>query len=176
MIEFIILGFLITNSLTGYDIKQKMSISTSNFIDASFGSIYPSLRRLKQKKLVSVEEIVENGKLKKVYSITELGKKHFMIWLKSPIEISKTNIANALSKIFFFNNLTTREATNSINEYIKDLTILRLNLLNVKDTLDNHINDFETCTLNFGIASYDFTIKWYKNYLESLNKSRGSKL
>ena len=77
MIEFIILGFLMTNNMTGYDIKQKMSISTSNFIDASFGSIYPTLKRLEQKKLICFEEIVENGKLKKVYCVTEQGKKEF---------------------------------------------------------------------------------------------------
>lgn len=32
MTEFTILGFLMTNNMTGYDIKQKMSISTSNFM------------------------------------------------------------------------------------------------------------------------------------------------
>ncbi len=170
MTEFIILGFLMTNNMTGYDIKHKMSISTSNFIDASFGSIYPSLKRLEQKRLIYLEEIIENGKLKKEYSITEQGKEEFMRWLKSPIEVSKTSTTGALSKIFFFDNLDNEEVANLINTYIEDLTRLKSDLLDVKEMLKDHDNNFEICTLNFGLDFYDFTISWYKNYLDSLNK------
>ena len=106
MTEYILLGFLMERNMTGYDMKQYMSKSTSYFMDASFGSIYPSLKRLVQKNLICLEEIVENGKLKKVYYITEQGRKEFMTWLRSPIEISKTSAASALSKIFFFDNLS----------------------------------------------------------------------
>ena len=168
MTEFIILGFLMTKNMTGYDIKQKMSISTSNFIDASFGSIYPSLKRLVLKKLICLEEIVENGKLKKVYYITDQGEEEFMTWLRSPIEISKTSASSALSKIFFFDKLSNEEITSSLSTYIKDLTNLKSNLLNVKKMLNNHPNNFELCTLNFGLDSYDYIIKWYKNYLDNL--------
>ncbi len=170
MTEFIILGFLMTRNMTGYDIKQTMSISTSNFMDASFGSIYPCLKRLVQKKLICLEEITTNGKLKKIYSITEQGKEEFMTWLKSPIEVSKTSTASALSKIFFFDNLDNEEITNSINTYIEDLTRLKNNLLDVKEMLRNHGNNFEISTLSFGLDFYDFTINWYKNYLDNVNK------
>ncbi|MBW9152910.1 PadR family transcriptional regulator [Clostridium estertheticum] len=166
MTKFIILGFLMTENMTGYDIKQKMSISTSNFMDASFGSIYPSLKRLEQKKLICFDEIVENGKLKKVYYIAEQGKEEFMTWLRAPIETSKTSAASALSKIFFFDNLSNEEITNSINTYIEAITILKNNLLKIKKLLNNHDNNFEICTLNFGLDFYEFSIAWYKNYLD----------
>ena len=170
MTEFIILGFLMTRNMTGYDIKQKMSISTSNFMDASFGSIYPSLKRLVQKNLICLEEVVENGKLKKVYHITKQGKEGFMTWLRSPIEASKTSVAGALSKIFFFDNLSTEEVNSLIGTYIKDLTILRNNLIEVKKMLINHADNFEISTLDFGLDSYDYIINWYKNYFDNLNK------
>lgn len=50
MLEYIILGFLLSKDLTGYDLKQRMAKSTSFFFDASFGSIYPALKRLEAKK------------------------------------------------------------------------------------------------------------------------------
>ncbi|MBX4261199.1 PadR family transcriptional regulator [Clostridium estertheticum] len=170
MTKFIILGFLMTENMTGYDIKQKMSISTSNFMDASFGSIYPTLKRLEQKKLICFDEIVENGKLKKVYYITEQGKEEFMTWLRAPIETSKTSAASALSKIFFFDNLSNEEIISSIGNYIEDLTKLKSNLLEVKKMLTNHANNFELCTLNFGLDLYDYIINWYKNNINNLNK------
>ncbi|WP_088185748.1 PadR family transcriptional regulator [Desulfosporosinus sp. FKA] len=57
MTEYILLGFLMQNSMTGYDIKQHMSMSTSYFIDASFGSIYPALKRLEQKGFILIFDV-----------------------------------------------------------------------------------------------------------------------
>lgn len=48
MLIYVILGFLCEKDMTGYEIKQKMTISTSNFIDASFGSIYPMLKKMEK--------------------------------------------------------------------------------------------------------------------------------
>ena len=52
MLEYIILGFLMGCAASGYDLKQYMAESTSYFFDASYGSIYPALKRLEEKKLI----------------------------------------------------------------------------------------------------------------------------
>jgi len=171
MFEFIILGFLMSKNMTGYDIKQKMSVSTSNFIDASFGSIYPALKRLEQKALICSEEVVTNGKLKKVYFITQQGKDEFLRWLSAPIEASKTSITSALSKIFFYNHLSNESAQILLHSYIADLTTFKSNLLKVKETIAQRGNTFELCTLLFGLDFYDFAINWYQNYLANLDKN-----
>jgi DNA-binding PadR family transcriptional regulator len=75
--EYILLGFLMERDMTGYDMKQHMSFSTSYFVDASFGSIYPSLKRLQQKRLVESNETVEKGKLKKPIPSTSTGRRNF---------------------------------------------------------------------------------------------------
>ena len=74
---------------SGYDLKLWMSSCTSNFFDASFGSIYPALKRLEAKDLIRSVEQVESGKFKKIYSIREAGKKEFMAWLSAPILFHK---------------------------------------------------------------------------------------
>lgn len=56
MLIYVILGFLCEKDMTGYEIKQKMTISTSNFIDASFGSIYPMLKKWKRGSLSSMKK------------------------------------------------------------------------------------------------------------------------
>lgn len=56
MLIYVILGFLCEKDMTGYEIKQKMTISTSNFIDASFGSIYPMLKKMEKGSLSSMKK------------------------------------------------------------------------------------------------------------------------
>ncbi|MBC7343778.1 MAG: PadR family transcriptional regulator, partial [Clostridia bacterium] len=82
--EHVILGFLTMGDMTGYDIKRLMSISTSFFYDASYGSIYPALRKLEERGLVKSSEAIESGRLRKVYSITDEGREEFLRWLGGP--------------------------------------------------------------------------------------------
>lgn len=166
MTEFIILGFLNHRDMTGYDIKQQMSLSTTHFIDSSYGSIYPALKRLEQKGLVYSKEINNGEKVKKLYSITEEGKKEFMIWLSSPIEASKSSIASALSKVFFFDFLPKEKAAELIKTYIEDIGKFKDNLVALKAEVDDKASPFELSTLDFGLDFYDFIIKWYENYLK----------
>ena len=58
MLEHIILGFLMTKDRSGYDLKWLMENSTSYFINASFGSVYPALKRLAQKNLVTLHAVL----------------------------------------------------------------------------------------------------------------------
>lgn len=170
MTEYIILGFLMNRSMTGYDIKQMMNISTSNFMEGSFGSIYPALKKLEQKGLIFSEEITSKGKLKKVYTIKEQGKEEFIKWVGSPIEASKTSITSALSKIFFFRSLPEPQAAELINQYIKNVKSYKSNLLEVKEKVCRVADTYEVSTLEFGIDFYDFIINWYENYLNKMNK------
>ncbi len=71
------LGILSTQEASGYEIKKDIEEGLfSNFIDASFGSIYPALTQLASEDLVTVRAENQTGKPdKKVYSITESGRR-----------------------------------------------------------------------------------------------------
>ncbi len=51
--EQIILGLLYKHSRTGYELNEVFKNIFSHFYDASFGMIYPTLRRLEKNGLVS---------------------------------------------------------------------------------------------------------------------------
>ncbi len=165
MTEYILLGFLMEKDMTGYDMKQHMSMSTSYFVDASFGSIYPSLKRLEKKGLVELKESIENGKLKKIYSINEQGKTEFLKWLASPIALSRTDISGPLAKIFFFRHLPHEKATLLIEQCIHDIKCYKESLLELKSKVENKADPFELCTLDFGLDCYDFAIRWCEDNL-----------
>ncbi|SDN68919.1 PadR family transcriptional regulator [Acetanaerobacterium elongatum] len=168
MIEYIILGFLMRQAMTGYDIKQYMGYSTAYFMDASFGSIYPALKRLTEKGLISLSEVVEGGKLKKVYSITNAGRESFSKWLGSPIEASKNNISGSLTKIFFLSYLPKEQAAALLHGYIRDIDEYRQGLTKLRELVILHANGFELSTLDFGLDYYTFIIDWYSRYLQNL--------
>jgi DNA-binding PadR family transcriptional regulator len=169
MIEYILLGFLMERDMTGYDMKQHMSISTAYFVDASFGSIYPALKRLEKKGFVEFNELIENGKLKKIYAINEQGKEQFLKWLASPITMSRTDSSFPLAKIFFFRYLPREQAGQLIEQCIQDLLKYKKSLLELRSKVEDKADMFELCTLDYGLDSYDFAIHWCeKNLLENL--------
>jgi DNA-binding PadR family transcriptional regulator len=71
------LGILAFEEASGYEIKKAVEDGMfSHFIEASYGSIYPALTQMLADGLVSVKEVTQEGKpLKKIYSITESGRK-----------------------------------------------------------------------------------------------------
>lgn len=168
MLEFIILGFLLKNDLTGYDLKQRMSKSTSFFFDASFGSIYPALKRLEERKLISSQEIKEGGKTKNIYHILIEGETYFINWLLKPVEFSKTK-NDFLVKIFFYKYLPKETAITNLNGLIETAKIF-LNQLREQKLEIESIKDkvmFEYSTLIYGIQSYELIIT---NLYELINQ------
>jgi DNA-binding PadR family transcriptional regulator len=77
----IILAFLRFRPRSGYDIKQSVEISTQFFWGASFGQIYPELRRLEEAGLVEVES--EGGRGRKVYRLTTAGERELDDWFRA---------------------------------------------------------------------------------------------
>ncbi len=71
------LGILTFQEASGYEIKKMVEDEAfSHFIDASYGSIYPALTKMMNEGLVLVRAEEQAGKPdKKVYSITETGRK-----------------------------------------------------------------------------------------------------
>lgn len=56
MLESLILGIVYDEDLTGYDIKKNIEKSFGVFYKASFGSLYPALKRLTGKDFVTTYE------------------------------------------------------------------------------------------------------------------------
>jgi DNA-binding PadR family transcriptional regulator len=86
-VRTICLGILTRGDATGYEIKKFFEEDgLQQFVEASFGSIYPALGRLTEEGLVSVrEEPQEKRPDRKVYSITPAGRSAFLSALMKPL-------------------------------------------------------------------------------------------
>ncbi|MGE5704103.1 MAG: PadR family transcriptional regulator, partial [Clostridia bacterium] len=100
-VKTIILGFLNDGEMSGYDIKQSFSNSIGFFYDASFGAIYPALRKLEEEGLVTKREIIQSGKPNKIlYNITTEGQAVFQKEMMTPIQQPVVR-SDMLVKLFF---------------------------------------------------------------------------
>jgi DNA-binding PadR family transcriptional regulator len=96
-------------SRTGYDIKQKIEISTRFFWGASYGQIYPELKRLAAAGLVEAEPD-PRGRLKRTaYRLTPAGERVLHDWLTDQDHQHFEMRDEAILKIFFGDLLSPEE-------------------------------------------------------------------
>lgn len=83
----VILGLLHQGSFSGYELKNYFVSLFSHFYDASFGTIYPTLKKLESTGMITKHSIEqENRPNKNVYSLTDKGREQFRRFLYSPVE------------------------------------------------------------------------------------------
>jgi DNA-binding PadR family transcriptional regulator len=79
MLELAILGLLKERSMHGYQLSKRLTDALGGFWRVSYGSLYPTLRRLEQQGAVErVFDQQEVGRRKNVYRITERGEAMFL--------------------------------------------------------------------------------------------------
>lgn len=82
-----ILGLLVRESLTGYDLTKKFDSTIGFFWSAKHSQIYPELANLTQEGLVTFELVTQTSKPnKKVYTITDAGREALNEWMHTPRE------------------------------------------------------------------------------------------
>src|SRR5947208_8388076 len=82
----VILGMIGLGKQTGYDIKQLVDKSTRHFWAASYGQIYPELKRLEDQGLIRGHPEPTGGRRRTVYELTAAGEGALRSWLCSQDE------------------------------------------------------------------------------------------
>jgi len=166
MLEFLILGMVLDNDLTGYDIKKLIENGIGAFYKASFGSLYPALKRLTQKGYVTTSEQPHGGRQKIFYHITEDGKSCFLEWLSAPMNIFDGTNTN-LAKVYFFDKLPAEIREHQLLEHeINNTNYLHnLKALEKEFSTMNNSDDFyyKLSTLYYGICITQKTIEWCRH-------------
>ena len=169
MIDHVITGMVLHESLTGYDIKKYVEMSIGNFFKASHGSLYPALKKLTEKGYLIMKEQPQGDRMKKYYQATELGKSMFLEWLSSPTDFG-SNSDMMMVKIFFFGELPDdirRQRLHECELYIQqELHKLREIEKQFANSIETDRDYFEISTLYFGIQSYLNILRWLRHIKE----------
>lgn len=84
-LQYMILGLLIRQPMTGYDIKQIFDKEKAEFWSAPFSQIYPELNRMLKENLIILVTPDDPTSRKKTYQISSTGKTFFNDWLLLPL-------------------------------------------------------------------------------------------
>lgn len=88
-LEYVLLGLLAREPLSGYDLAQQIKTRVAFFWRAQHGQIYPALARMERAGLVVYEFVAQAERPnKKIYRPTEAGIAALRAWLTTPVEIA----------------------------------------------------------------------------------------
>ncbi|MCH9631701.1 MAG: hypothetical protein S4CHLAM6_00180 [Chlamydiae bacterium] len=164
--KYAILGMLIENPCTGYEIKSRMKKSTIYFWRESDSTIYPMLKILEQEGNALSKEIYVGKKKKVVFSITEAGQAEFKNWFKSPTK-SETPRNEFLLKLFFVAD--KEDMTQLFEERLEKIEQIYKEYKKIENRLESATDSprkiVRLKSLRYGIAHLELEIQWLKKEL-----------
>ena len=169
-VKTILLGSLFDKSLSGYDLKKLFSLSFAFFSDLSYGSIYPALKKLEQAGLITMKlKIQENAPNRKVYSITEEGKRYFLNSLKSPFGLERYKDA-LLMRMFFFEHLSKQERLDAAGNYLEQVKSLAGQLEAGRAEVEVYADRYQLLCYEFGLRAFKDLIRNIAKVIADLQK------
>ena len=105
----VVLGMLLRGPVSGYDIKRAVERSTAFFWRASYGQIYPELKRLREAGLIDAQERPTGDRRRTVYALTAAGRRELEAWLRDGETLVALRDENLL-RLFFADALPRERA------------------------------------------------------------------
>lgn len=176
--EYIILGLLLLQSRTIYQLRKRINEGLNLMYSCSTGSIQAAIKKLLAGGYICVDEIVESGKQKKLYSITHNGKQLFNLWVSSAIKNDGAKNPE-LAKIYFMGFTEKETRIKLIENYIIDLKNALADLDKICEKGEDLLSDlqggdilfYQLQTAKYGRDLIRFNIDWYNKLLENIEEN-----
>ena len=168
-VTWVLLGLVALGPRTGYEIKRVVDRSIRHFWAASYGQIYPELRRLEEDGLIEGENAPRGGRGRRVYKLTKAGREALTEWLLgSTLTIEYRD--ESLLRLFFADALP-REQALMLLEGRKRGHEQYLEILREIEALPGGKDpDFVDLVLQWGIEFNEWGAQWCENQLRRLSK------
>ncbi|WP_315074375.1 PadR family transcriptional regulator [uncultured Clostridium sp.] len=180
-LKYAILGLVNRNPLTGYDITKAFNEGLVEFWYAKHSQIYPELKKLTDEGLISYETVIQGEKLeKKLYTITEKGKKSLQKWLvkDEPLEPTPKDIFRL--KAYFCDEMDNatllKQFESTLNKHSERLEYLESSmeeLLKKKDVSKVSSPNFgDYIVLNGAIMREESYIDWINDCIKKITQKK----
>jgi DNA-binding PadR family transcriptional regulator len=166
----VVLGLLALGPRSGYDIKATVDRSTRFFWAASYGQIYPELRRLEAEGLVAGEDAPNGARGRRVYELTDAGRQALEDWLlgeSTTIELRDESLLR-----LFFADALPREQALGLLEARKRGHEEYLDVLRAIDARPGQDPDFVDLVLRWGIDFNEWGRQWCEQQLWRLRRKK----
>ena len=108
-VTWAVMGLLESRQMSGYDIKRAVDRTIRHFWAASYGQIYPELKRLEAAGWIAGKAADRGGRSRRVFRITSAGRRQLDGWLhghETRVEMRD----ESLLRLFFADALPSDEA------------------------------------------------------------------
>jgi PadR family transcriptional regulator AphA len=160
---YVILGFVRNEPRSGYEIKAVVDNSTRFFWAASYGQIYPELKRLSEAGLVTGSDAPTGGRKRTVYEITADGEEELRAWLRQEPETFEMR-DEGLLKLFFADALPREEALAILRSMRARRLAVNRQLQDLKQMKGELDDPFPMMVLQGGL---EFT-EWFADWCERM--------
>jgi len=178
--EYLILGCLSIEPMSGYDIREFVKRTIGNFWQESYGQLYPTLKRLLEKNFVSRKVQHREGVPDRhLYRITNSGREYLRDWLNE--ETTPTKIRHeTLLKIFFGSEAGRDTVMAQIESYINRERETLRKYEEIDKQIESEADNSEAwvcqyATLRYGLYIGRARVRWGKETIERLKKVKDKK-
>jgi len=171
-LDYAILGLIHQEPQSGYGIRKAFETTALGNYSGSPGAIYPALKRLQKLGLIIKSTYGANNKSK--FVPTEAGRSALRKWLLQPLEINDVakNLDELLLRFAFMDNLLNKEEKLSFLLSLQEL--LKAYITELKEyhkNTEGHLPVHGRLAFEYGIASYQTTLRWSIKALQTIKKS-----
>lgn len=171
---YVILGMVSKEARSGYEIKAVVDGSTRFFWAASYGQIYPELKRLAEAGLVKGVEAPTGGRRRTVYEITADGEEELRAWLRQPPGTCEMR-EEGLLKLFFADALPPDEAAEILRAMRAHRLEVTAQLRAIEPVAEQKEDPFPLLVLRGGIEFNEWFADWCERMEAQVLKSAPEK-
>jgi DNA-binding PadR family transcriptional regulator len=164
----VILGMLAMGPRSGYEIKSFADHSTRYFWTASYGQIYPELRRLADAGLIEGADEPTGARQRTVYRLTKAGRHELRKWHELPPEVFEYRDEWMLK--LFFAGAVDPERAAEIARGRAELSRETADELREVESLAEGKDPASYTVLRFGIDFNEFIADWFERQAVALGE------
>jgi DNA-binding PadR family transcriptional regulator len=168
VLELAVLGLLKERPMHGYELKKRLDEKLGHFWQFSYGSLYPTLKRLSLEEHVAMEYPKgEASRRKNVYRITDQGEALFERLIEDAGREATEGREQFMLRLAFFRYMkpeTRRRLLERRRGYLQErLAKITAALKNMRDRMDAYSLEL----MRYGVDETEHDIKWLDGMLEA---------
>ena len=160
-VAYALLGLLQVKPLSGYEMKALIDKSIRFFWAASYGQIYPELRRLEAAGLVERQSAPQGQRQRNVYRLTPDGDAVLHDWLVAD-DVGYEYRDLGLLKLFLSDALSVQEQQALLERLAANHGRTLSQLRELERGVPAGAGYPRTLVLEYGLALHEFNVDWFR--------------
>jgi PadR family transcriptional regulator, regulatory protein AphA len=174
----VILGMVAARPRSGYEIKQLVDGSARFFWAASYGQIYPELKKLEDAGLITGADASQGARQRRVFELTSKGRRAARSWIEDEAQVFELR-DEALLKLFFAGSIEPQRAAEIARERAAIARAKADELRAISEIVDEKGGPGEAesepdagslAVLRYGIESSEWTAEWFERTADDLRR------